>query len=296
MEIINPRPKKFGKFLPNVPLPAIREKFRTSAKINCKFNEFSVHINDPKDIKLIFEMGFFGKGNFSRSYPQYNNEKPDILRIRQYDKRMEWASKNPLKFRNNKKIIIVQDSDGEYEDYFNELQPVYSVDRSGMREVLFLSLEEAFFLAYCVEALAIEVESQYLDSDTLWASFSKCDPYFVCNYVAYNYFRTKNWIVKPGIKFGGDFLLYKEGPSYYHASYVVILDVFHEGRKRVEALTKRSMDNISLLCLNRLCETAGKELMVCEITLPEEVDYKDLTNVTIKEIIINRCSESIERS
>ena len=31
--------------------------------------------------------------------------------------------------------------------------------------------------------------------------------------------------MRPGVKFGADFLLYKDGPVYYHASYSVLVQV-----------------------------------------------------------------------
>ena len=34
---------------------------------------------------------------------------------------------------------------------------------------------------------------------------------------------TKGWVVRDGTKFGSDFLLYKHGPPFFHASYSVRL-------------------------------------------------------------------------
>lgn len=56
-------------------------------------------------------------------------------------------------------------------------------------------------------------------------------------------------------------MLYKQGPPFYHATYIVIIEVVNENDERNESLTNRPMDNVSLLGLNRLCETAGKVIM-----------------------------------
>ena len=40
-------------------------------------------------------------------------------------------------------------------------------------------------------------------------------------YVAYHYFRSLGWVVKSGTKFCVDFLLYKKGPVFSHAEYVI---------------------------------------------------------------------------
>ena len=44
---------------------------------------------------------------------------------------------------------------------------------------------------------------------------------FPYQYAVYHHFRAKGYVVKDGTKFGCDFLLYKEGPPFYHAQYSV---------------------------------------------------------------------------
>ena len=43
---------------------------------------------------------------------------------------------------------------------------------------------------------------------------------FLVNYAAYHYYRALGWVVKGGIKFCVDMLLYKRGPVFHHAEYV----------------------------------------------------------------------------
>jgi tRNA-splicing endonuclease subunit Sen2 len=43
------------------------------------------------------------------------------------------------------------------------------------------------------------------------------DPFLV-SYVAYHHFRSLGWVVKPGIKFSCDWLLYRRGPVFSHAA------------------------------------------------------------------------------
>ena len=40
---------------------------------------------------------------------------------------------------------------------------------------------------------------------------------FIVNYVAYHHYRSLGWIVKSGVKFCVDYLLYKRGPVFDHA-------------------------------------------------------------------------------
>jgi hypothetical protein len=43
---------------------------------------------------------------------------------------------------------------------------------------------------------------------------------FVLNYVFVHHYRSLGWVVKTGIKFCVDYLLYKRGPVFHHAEYV----------------------------------------------------------------------------
>lgn len=43
------------------------------------------------------------------------------------------------------------------------------------------------------------------------------DPFLV-SYIAYHHFRSIGWVVKPGIKFCCDWLLYRRGPAFSHSA------------------------------------------------------------------------------
>ena len=40
---------------------------------------------------------------------------------------------------------------------------------------------------------------------------------FLINYAVYHHYRSLGWVVRGGIKFCADFLLYKKGPVFTHA-------------------------------------------------------------------------------
>lgn len=44
---------------------------------------------------------------------------------------------------------------------------------------------------------------------------------FLINYIVYHHYRSLGWVVKGGIKFCVDYLLYKRGPVFHHAEYVL---------------------------------------------------------------------------
>ncbi|XP_050544397.1 uncharacterized protein LOC126907280 [Daktulosphaira vitifoliae] len=149
--------------------------------------------------------------------------------------------------------------------------------------IYYLQLEEAFFLLHTLECLEIKNEDNTVfNEDECWRIFSSLKPSFPFLYAAYHYYRSKEWVVKSGIQYGGDFVLYKISPVYYHSSYVVIIDI--NGHK-----TKLSSWSEMLGCV-RMTEAASKDLLLCTIVGPtfEESNTIDMSKYTIKETIIKR--------
>ena len=133
----------------------------------------------------------------------------------------------------------------------------------------------------------------------MWARFRAADPRFPALYRTYHHFRAKGWVVKRGVKFGADFLLYKHGPPFFHASYSV--RVQREGSGREEA----AMSANFLAAINRVTETAAKELILARVDEAEahQVHEEDkqsspecLKLMTVKEILVRRWVPSQERN
>jgi tRNA-splicing endonuclease subunit Sen2 len=101
-------------------------------------------------------------------------------------------------------------------------------------EHLQLSLQEAFFLAWTVRCLHLydEVAGQRISLPNFWQTCfeSSChdherriDNPFLTQYVVYHHFRSLGWVVKSGIKFCVDYLLYKRGPVFHHAEFAIVV-------------------------------------------------------------------------
>lgn len=73
-------------------------------------------------------------------------------------------------------------------------------------ETLLLGLEEACLLGYYLGVLEIR---DMLGNELSWPAYVQaaldCDRQFVYKLASYLYLKSKNWIIKSGIKFGGDF-------------------------------------------------------------------------------------------
>jgi tRNA splicing endonuclease len=103
-------------------------------------------------------------------------------------------------------FLVLSDSDSDYEGYLNNVCPRLEKEQFPIHETLHLTLEEAFFLSFGLGCLqVIDLFGNCLPLDGMWKLFCKSQKDFIQKYVTYHYFRSKGWVVKPGIKFGGDF-------------------------------------------------------------------------------------------
>lgn len=71
---------------------------------------------------------------------------------------------------------------------------------------LLLFPEEALFLAHSIKCLEIRnKDDEIMSGEDCLEEFCRIHPEFISSFVAYSYLRSKNWVTKSGIKFGGDF-------------------------------------------------------------------------------------------
>ncbi|KAL8996859.1 MAG: hypothetical protein Q9188_006465 [Gyalolechia gomerana] len=164
------------------------------------------------------------------------------------------------------------------------------------QEHLQLTLEEAFFLVYGLGALEIQDPSTSRCVNTSQL-FSICRSYsyfpsrssndlapddpFLLSYVVYHHFRSLGWVVRPGIKFAVDYLLYNRGPVFSHAEYAVIIlpsynHAYWGSTQELRAAVKRKEKKSWwwLHCVNRVQAQVRKSLVVVyvEVAPPEDVE------------------------
>ncbi|XP_060095847.1 tRNA-splicing endonuclease subunit Sen2 [Heteronotia binoei] len=166
-------------------------------------------------------------------------------------------------------------------------------------EYLQLSLEEGFFLVYALGCLNIYYNEVPLSILKLWEFFSEAQPNFRTTYMAYHYFRCKGWVPKVGLKYGADLLLYRKGPSFYHASYSVIAELVNGD---FEGSSQRSFSWKSLSSLNRTTANVSKELMFCYLIKPSDMTEEEMSSpeclkrIKVQELILHRWVSSRERN
>ncbi|EDW28748.1 GL18779 [Drosophila persimilis] len=153
-------------------------------------------------------------------------------------------------------------------------------------ETLLLGLEESCFLAYYLKVLEIKNQS---GTSVDWEGFLKVaqdlNDRFLENLACYLYLKSKNWVIKSGIKFGGDFLIYKQSPRNFHASFLVIvqthsdLDYYQpKNLKGVQRVAETSDKDVLLLTVD--CRT------VLTVGQPKEDSSHIATPEALKEISV----------
>lgn len=172
-------------------------------------------------------------------------------------------------------------------------------------EHLQLSLEEAFFLAYGLGVLHVydgaRPDAELLPPTILLSLFRQHstsspnslsptpstppqpDDPFLLSYVVYHHFRSLGWIVRSGVKFGTDYLLYNRGPVFSHAEFAVVIlpayshpdwatppgttghDLDHQRRCRANHPRKTWW---WLHCVNRVQAQVKKSLVLAYVDVP----------------------------
>ncbi|KAG8829677.1 tRNA splicing endonuclease subunit sen2 [Serendipita sp. 400] len=178
-------------------------------------------------------------------------------------------------------------------------------------EHLQLSLQEAFFLAWVVGCL--DLRSASGGPITLQAFWAQCfevsspflpkriDNPFLVHYVAYHHFRSLGWVVKSGIKFCVDFLLYKRGPVFHHAEFAVMIVPVYEDEADC-ASSPNPLPNSGPISwqwfttVNRANAQVMKTLVLAHVIIPPSRDIEPslydspeiLSKFKVKEVLIRR--------
>ncbi|VDP25096.1 unnamed protein product, partial [Schistosoma margrebowiei] len=87
--------------------------------------------------------------------------------------------------------------------------------------------------------------------------YSEKELHLLRRYAVYIYYRSKGWIVRPGLCVGGaDYLLYAEDPNWRHASFCVLVDR--------DSTTKdgEQMNCSSIAARVRVAHSVGKETLI----------------------------------
>ena len=140
------------------------------------------------------------------------------------------------------------------------------------------------------------------------------DNSFLLKYVVYHHFRSLGWVVRPGIKFAVDYLLYLRGPAFHHAEFGVqiIPSYSHlywsETPERVAyRKEKENKDWWWFHRVNRVQTAVMKTLVLVYVEVPPPWDgetkqdafgvdiAKVMNGYTVREVVFKRWSPSRNR-
>lgn len=255
------------------------------------FTGLSVEIFDQSAIRELYVNGSYGMSIQTKTTPKLLSRFPrmDCVTQSQYERKLEWSAKYQNQNPDDVKILMKTIDEIEHTEECGEECPHVIPDPFPIEEVLALSPEETLFLHHtlrCLKVFDFEQTKEY-STDEMIDIFCNMNEKFIERYVAYHFYRSKNWIVRSGIKFGGDFreffknyfnvllifivmcyvfipVLYYKGPHYHHATYVVIVN-----DNEVDGNFQDIQSNY------RVAETTGKEVIILKVTRPNGLQYSD---------------------
>ena len=175
------------------------------------------------------------------------------------------------------------------------------------QENLQLSQEEAFFLVYGIGVLQIYCDDSdtiipassllplfrrhsYFPPHSISAPVEPDDPFMV-SYAAYHHYRSLGWVVRSGVKFSVDYLLYNRGPAFSHAEFAIIIlpsysnPYWAEIDERRKAVAKKTQKSWWWLHgMNRVQAQVMKTLVLCYVEVPpplSEEEKGDQTDIAM---------------
>lgn len=281
------KPKKFTS--PNLayvePLPVESRETAPNERIVALFTGLTVEVCDPVAIEKLSLGGCFGQGTLSRSFPKSVREpgsknKEEVIRRRVLERREEWRRKYGT-VEGSGRVRVLEDeveaqlASGAIAPWQLKFAVVEKrVDPFPVPEYLSLMFEESLFLVRELKCLEVRtLDGVVIAEKDLIERFSKLNRNFLASYAGYLYMKSKNWIIKSGLKFGGDFILYQKGPQFFHASYIVLIEPYRKGQKLPECC--HYLDSYDFHGFNRIAETTAKDLLVLEVHFPDDLDPAD---------------------
>ncbi|KAF8449073.1 hypothetical protein L210DRAFT_3388380 [Boletus edulis BED1] len=326
----------------------------------------SVWVLDMKDAMILWQRGFFGKGDLSRSEPswlarQINARKlakkgmmtsEEVTAKRRAERKQfkldrakamaAAAAEAEVAFQQGHVVSTIYAADGtrmipsaatwkpndevtqpeqdvsrvEEDDGEDDEEPIENVEH------LQLTLQEAFFLSWNLDCLSISnpdngdimtlsqmwnvFQNVHIASPTLAPSLDppqhrRFDNPFLVNYVIYHHYRSLGWVVKSGIKFCVDYLLYKRGPIFAHAEFAIVVCPVYEDPADQDG-SSFDLNNTSpfswswLSTINRVNSQVQKTLVLSYVTIPARSRVSEdvlsspacFVHYTVREVVLRR--------
>jgi len=235
----------------------------------------SVIVKDSKEANCLKMMGFFGT---------------ELIDERKWRKRLssdirKCEEKNGRNSDAKSVEAALSDATGELDECRKRMEGEF---------VLELALEEAVFLCFALGCLVVSDSNgkSMTPSELFDYACAKMDK-FIARYAVYHYLRSRGWVVKSGLQYGSDYLVYKKGPPFYHASFVAIA---------VDKDGGQSLSWMDVTTLQRVAAAAGKQVLICYVYGSGNVVGNNgktrldcLSSLKVEEVLFRRWIASEER-
>lgn len=116
-----------------------------------------------------------------------------------------------------------------------------------------------------------------IDGSTHTAAMISTNSHFLIQYSVYHHYRSLGWTVKPAVKFGVDWLLYKRGPVFSHAEFSIVVT------PSPSAKTGDDKPWWWLHMLSRVNGQVKKTIILAYVEFDQE--WMDLGNLTLRELL-----------
>jgi len=176
---------------------------------------------------------------------------------------MESSKKIEANFVGNR-IIVFNTEEGSQlykEGFFGKPVGIRKPKTFDFNRPLELSLIEAYYL---LEEGKIEVYKgeKKLSLEEFLKLVREHYENFDSKYAVYKDLRKKNFVVRPGLKFGADFGVYEHGPGIDHAPFIVHV---LQNTKKISA--------IEMVRAGRLATSVRKKFIIATLPLPDKINY-----------------------
>ncbi|PVU95497.1 hypothetical protein BB561_001802 [Smittium simulii] len=280
-----------------------------TAKKNCKAYLIKNAIHDKLfiqvwcydnfSINFLWNNGNFGKGILSRSAPTWLNRFEDFTQKNENSVSVEQFT---LDRRSKKK--------GEKSHNINLFGSINAETSSSM-EPLQLTPCETLYLSTAVGCLTIlDKFNNEFSLEAVWKLLFQTESNSILwsnkllvEYAVYHFYKSRGWIVKNGLKFSVDFVLYKSGPQSSHSEYSVKIIPVTSGEIKSDSdnLYKSYDQDIRILMSqSRICSQVKKRLFLCYVEIPDlqipvQIPIYDLSIYKITEISVTRFNPETNR-
>lgn len=243
---------------------------------------YGVWIFDSDSVIRLFNQGF-GKGILSRSKPNF--------------------------FTPNTKKYEQQINKEREAFHAKQISQRKIIEGNKEKECLQLSAVESFYLQDSLQNINIftnsssnQDENKILSTEELWKMFVQLiGIQFIADYCAYCQYRNKGWIVRGGLKYGVDYVLYSSGgPNLQHAALTVSVQFVKSIEDSSGIYVERFVSLNDIQALSRITETVSKGLLLCFVYVIGDLDLNSseipvacfhpsvLDNFAIKDFVIRR--------